>query len=301
VAWTKRELDEALIAYERELVKAGRTLGTITTYVGDARRFVDWLDGGRPTARSWTPRPHLPRGVTGAFRRVPSVGLIPPPPALRELVRSWVASGRPGQVGIAWPRDRWTRALPRQRSLLHGLPDLLDRDAVRRVAAGAAESEAASEAAFIATMVWGFGWVGYGPHRTSQMLALSETRARLNAVARAVRDDGAAAAYIRLASDCRIKGLGPAFGTKFVAFCQPMGARPMALIHDELVSSWLTAHGRLDLASRGWSPATFGAYLFQMHAWADGLDVSPETVEYLIFQSVADARGNQWATPRGGT
>jgi hypothetical protein len=31
MAWTKRQLDESLTAYERALVKVGRTEGTVTT------------------------------------------------------------------------------------------------------------------------------------------------------------------------------------------------------------------------------------------------------------------------------
>jgi hypothetical protein len=271
MAWTKRELDEALVVYERSLVQAGRTRGTITTYVGDVRRFIDWLAGAQQ---------------------------IPPPPALVALAGRWADAGRPPQPGIAWPRDRWTTAFPGHLSLLRALPDLLDRDAVRGVAGRASESEAASEAAFIATMVWGFGWVGYGPHRTANMLAIPWTPARLDAVAKTVIDAGAVAAYGRLAGDCRIRGLGPAFGTKFIAFCQRPAAVPVALIHDELVSAWLAANGRPDLGSAAWSPSTYKAYLEQIHGWAASVDLTPETVEYLIFQAMADARGNQWASGR---
>lgn len=34
-----------------------------------------------------------------------------------------------------------------------------------------------------------------------------------------------------------------------------------------------------------------------MHSWAVELELSPEAVEYLIFQSMADKRGNQWSIP----
>lgn len=296
MAWTREQLDEALVTYERELHRAGRRPGTITTYVGDARRFVDWLDGERVVRRDGTERIIRP---AARARRVFQLGLIPTPPALTKLVHGWKGIGEPAQIAVAWPRDRWTTAFPRQRAMLRALPDTLDRMAIRGIAATAADSDAATEAAFVATMAWGFGWVGYGPHRTAKMLVTTpDALPRLRRVAVAARDESAVAAYGLLVHACRIKGLGPAFGTKFIAFCQPVEARPTALIHDELVSSWLAEHGRPDLSAAAWSRPTYEAYLAQMHAWADRLGVAPEVVEYLVFQAMADERGNQWASPR---
>jgi hypothetical protein len=221
---------------------------------------------------------------------------IPPPDDLRILAETWIKEGRPAQPGIRWPRTRWETWFPNQRELFRSLPVLLDRPAVRRVAATAADGEGASERAFLAAMVWGFGRVGYGPHRTNNMLRPPETPTKLLAVARSVRNDGAVMGYKRLSGDCRIPGLGPAFGTKFLAFCQPSGAKPAALIHDDLVASWLGQHSRPDLGATTWSPPVYEAYLEQMHAWADALELKPEAVEYLIFQSMSDASGNQWAS-----
>jgi Putative 8-oxoguanine DNA glycosylase OGG-like protein len=294
MSWTKAQFDEALAAYEIDLVAEGRTSGTVKTYVGDARRFVDWLSSQRGARRMV-----VRTGSHSPKRRSPQVDLrnfSAPASALDQLVREWTADGRPRQVGIEWPRDRWVKAFPEHRPLLRDLPHLLDRDAVRRVAGRAPESASASQEAFIATMAWGFGWVGYGPYRAAVMLATPDATARLQRVAQTVRAGGAVAAYQRLAGDCRVRGLGPAFGTKFLAFCQAPDDRPTALIHDALVSAWLTANGRPDLVSDGWSVERYEAYLDQMHRWAETLDIEPEVVEYLMFQSVANERGNQWAS-----
>jgi hypothetical protein len=68
----------------------------------------------------------------------------------------------------------------------------------------------------------------------------------------------------------------------------------VALIHDELISSWLGRHGRPDFASNGWSEQTYAAYLAQIHAWAEvGCDA--ETAERFIFQDEDDMRGNLWS------
>lgn len=295
MAWTRQQLEEAIVAYERVLTERGQKRSSINTAIGDARRFVRWLDGD-----------FEPSGRTGgssaratATARMPLIDPILVPAALRKLVADWNERGRPAQVGIEWPRDRWRAAFPDQEQLWEQLPERLDRSAVRVITKRAVESEEAAATALIATLTWGFGWIGYGPHRADKMLiSTPDSRRRLQAVAVLARDDGAIAAYRGLAGEQRVKGLGVAFGTKYVAFCQTAGANPTALIHDELVSSWLAANGRPDLRAGDWSPPTYEAYLSQMHAWAYELAITAEEVEYLIFQSEADDRGNQWSSRR---
>ena len=297
MAWTKEQLDEALTAYERDLVKVGRTAGTVTTYVGDARRFVEWLAGNRDLAAPGQTRgSRTTRPVVRALR-AGTGGLVPPPAALRKLVDDWKNRGWPAQKAMPWPRDRWEAAFPAYKTFLHALPTEIDRTTLRTVCAGAGGGERAAQEALLATLVWGFGWVGYGPHRADAMLLAPDSAKRMRAVAKIAANDGAMAAYRSLGRENRIKGLGPAFGTKFIAFCQPEGVLPTALIHDELVTAWLEANGRADLRASTLAPRKYEAYLDQMQAWAEDLHVTPETVEYLIFQDEADRRpGNQWGT-----
>ena len=297
MAWTRRQLDEALAAYELALVEARRTPGTITTYVGDARRFVEWLGGDRdrgtqrPTRRS-----HGARTVV-RVRQAGTGSLVSAPAPLRKLVDDWRKRGRPAQQPMPWPRDRWEAAFPAHKKVLRELPDALDRTGVRDVCARAGVSEKAAQQALLATLAWGYGWVGYGPHRADAMLLAPDAAKRLRAVAKTSVNEGAIAAYRSLGRENRIKGLGPAFGTKFIAFCQPETVLPAALIHDELVTAWLEANGRPDLRASTWAPRKYEAYLDQMEAWARELRVTAETIEYLIFQAEADRRpGNQWAS-----
>ena len=129
------------------------------------------------------------------------------------------------------------------------------------------------------------------------MLLAPDTAKRLRAVAKIAADEGAMAAYRSLGRENRIKGLGPAFGTKFIVFCQPETVLPAALIHDELVTAWLETNGRADLRASTWAPRKYEAYLDQLEAWAKELRATAETIEYLIFQAEADGRpGNQWAS-----
>lgn len=297
MAWTRRQLDEAVVAYELALQKAGRTPGTVATYVGDARRFVEWLAGDRDVearasrrgSGAARPRVHVRRTGTG--------GPVSLPASLRKLVDDWEARGRPAQMAMPWPRDRWEAAFPAHKKVLRDLPASLDRSAVRSVCAKAGASEQAARRALLATLAWGYGWVGYGPHRADAILLAPDAAKRLHAVAKIAASEGAIAAYRSLGRENRIKGLGPAFGTKFIAFCQPETVLPAALIHDELVTAWLEANGRADLRASTWAPRKYEAYLDQMGKWATELNVTAETIEYLIFQDEADRRpGNQWAS-----
>ena len=296
MAWTEEQLRAALEAWKEHLGNDGRTPATIATYVRDARAFVAYLAGGSRAGRGRTATP-------GARSRTPVPGpgtrspeLIPVPDELRRLCHAWTHAGSPSQRGTAWPRDRWIAAFPEHADVYERLPKRLDRDVVRTVASNAHSGPTEAVVAFVATMTWGFGSVGYGPHRVRRVLETTPTApVLLHAVARTLAADGPLAAYARLARDCRLKFLGPAFGTKYLAFCQPSGQPLVALIHDELVSAWLARNGRPDLESSSWSVPTYAAYLAQLHAWATDLGCSAETVEYLIFQAEADERGNQWS------
>lgn len=296
MAWTKRELDEAVIAYKRALIEEGRTPGTVTTYTGDARRFVDWLACDRATRDRGAARRSTPARAATPRRGVRQGGAISAPVALRRLVSDWKDGGRQPQSAISWPRDRWQEALPLMTVFLGTLPDSIDRVVIRTICEAAGASERAAKEAFIATLVWGFGWVGYGPYRAVAILSGPKSASRLREVAEIASEKGALEAYRSLGGENRIKGLGPAFGTKFISFCQSARSGPTALIHDELVTSWLEANGRGDLRASTWAPRKYEAYLHQMQAWALELSVDPETIEYLVFQDEADKRpGNQWA------
>jgi hypothetical protein len=226
--------------------------------------------------------------------------LIPVPPALRSLVSEWRAARSPAQAAILWPRDLWLTDLPQHAEMFRSLPTLLSRGDVRSICSGAANDATAAERALVAVMVWGQGNVGYGRYRTNEILSTPNAPERLLKVARTLAGDGPVAAYRRLAAmnDCGLSRLGPAFGTKFLHFCQPAGQTLTALILDRLVSDWLEEDAGLDLKSQPWSERRYEAYLRQMHAWANELECAPDEVEQCIFQAKADESGSQWSTDR---
>lgn len=207
----------------------------------------------------------------------------------------WRADGSPRQKGIEWHRRDWLADYPAHSDLFEEMPVLLDRAAVQAACADAGADGPAAERAFFAVMAWGFGNRGYGRHRVREILANTPApRERLLGVARTLASEGPLAAYRRLAGegDCRLAGLGPAFGTKYLYFCQPPMANPTALIHDENVSDWFTRHASLDLGCARWSDATYGGYLALMAEWAAKLDCRPDDLELRIFEETVQG---QWA------
>lgn len=219
------------------------------------------------------------------------------PEAAHRLVERWNSAGNPGQPAIEWPRERWRNYFPRHIDALRTLPSSLDRQVVRRACADAALDANSAERAFVAVMAWGYGTeVGYGPWRTHRVLTQTpDAGDRLARVARTLSEDGAISAYGRLThdSDCRLRWLGPAFGTKYLYFCQPEGQPMTALILDSLVSTWLRREAKLDLNPIPWSVRTYQRYLEQMHLWANGLRCRPDELEHCIFREMATERNSQ--------
>src|SRR5690606_3161498 len=134
----------------------GRSTGTIATYVGDARRFVEWFAGGRRTL-AWFPKGSTRRAYR---RRVGLLRPIPVPASLRKAADEWIRAGRPRQRPISWPRQRWEVAFPEKISLLRSLPDALDRETARRYGVAASSGPEAARDALLVTLAWGFGGVG---------------------------------------------------------------------------------------------------------------------------------------------
>jgi hypothetical protein len=165
------------------------------------------------------------------------------PAAVIRVVGSWQANGRPRQAGILWRRERWLATFPGSGHALDSLPEYLDRATVRAACLDAPSSPAAARDAFLVAMAWGYGKVGYGPWRTARILQeSSHAPDHLARVARRLAERGALDAYGLLAGECRLRGLGPAFGTKYLYFCPQSAAGPQALVFDRLVAGWLAEH-----------------------------------------------------------
>ena len=195
-----------------------------------------------------------------------------------------------------WDRDRWLTWLPEHHNVFRALPRALDRAALRHACADAAIDEASATQALVTVTIWGYVNANYGPSRTAAMLRTPHAGHRLLVAAQTLKTQGALAAYARLSDEggSHLDGLGPAFATKFMYFCQPVDQAPIALILDRLVSKWLAQNVGIWLPSGGWSRAVYAEYVRLIHAWASELGCAADDVECCIFRDSAAAEGNTW-------
>jgi hypothetical protein len=180
--------------------------------------------------------------------------------------------------------------------MLEALPDALDREAIRAASREAAEGPAQAVRAFMATMIWGYGRVGYGPWRTRRVLEETpEAPLKLTTAAALVRADGGPVAYRAMTSALRLRFLGPAFGTKYLYFAPSQPDNPPALILDRLVAGWLNRHAGTRINPITWAPSTYKHYVGLLVEFAEELDVGPDAIEERIFIAAAREAGGQWA------
>ncbi|MFJ6154546.1 8-oxoguanine DNA glycosylase OGG fold protein [Micromonospora profundi] len=206
---------------------------------------------------------------------------VPVPSRLRELLRRWVAEGRQPQGGMIWNRSTWLASLPEHQGLLAELPDRLDRDHVKELGRRAGNSPGEAVRAFVATMVWGYGLVGYGAFRTARVLRENDEAPRiLREVALRTRRDGGADAFEWLGQH-RLRYLGVSFATKYLFFCGGAEASP-ALVLDRRVQRWLSRYADLHV-SLNWNADDYRRYLCLVTDWSRELDLKPDELEYLMF------------------
>ncbi|MFD3372819.1 MULTISPECIES: hypothetical protein [unclassified Streptomyces] len=181
----------------------------------------------------------------------------------------------------------------------------ISRDQVVAATRGAAERSEWAEA-LVASYVWGQGRIGYGPHRLKEILAEPTADDALAKAGAALRQEGAVAAYDGLRG--AVKGLGPAFFTKFLYFLDQghvldhaysldqghsldlatdAPVAPRALILDQRVARVMRAHAArvgADMAlahasdvaawiwsDSGWTSHRYGVYLEWIHSATEQL------------------------------
>lgn len=244
-------------------------------------------------------QPAFHRGGPRRSSTIPTMDTEPTntnaPAGLLPLLQRWDVRGRPDQPGIPWPRARWVEKFPSHAPMLEALPSILDRAVLRSVCHSATANPDAAITAFIAVLAWGYGRNGYGPWRAEQALAVPQAAEYLQEAVMASERAGALAGYASLAQRAhRLSYFGPAFGTKFLAFCSDERDRP-PLILDDLVSKWIARNAGIELPPHRWSIPTYRRYLTVVYRWAAALGYPAEAIELCIFSSESARVGNQWA------
>lgn len=202
------------------------------------------------------------------------------------------------QRGFRWSRDRWINHvldLPEVEKVIRQLPDMIDREAVRLVAA---ERLGAGEvlAAFVPAMIWGYGNAEYGPMRVRWVLTgirgadarkapvATSVADKLGSAATVVRREGAVAGFRLLNNEGRVKHLGPAFFTKWLYFASasdgPDGGRAAPIL-DKQVVGWLDKHAGIKLNPN--KTAAYQHYVEVLGAWGAEFERTPAQVEQAIF------------------
>lgn len=132
---------------------------------------------------------------------------------------------------------------------------------------------------FVASYAWGYARTPLGPARIKKILSANRGRVEPT-LARAIEHldaGGPLPAYfmLRNAVDAagvgHLKGLGPAFFTKFLYFARPGGAGVQPLILDQLLAGAVRrlCSDKALLVGSTWTTTDYAFYLAFMHALAD--------------------------------
>lgn len=223
------------------------------------------------------------------------------PQALRAAFDRWLKTGRSAQPASRWSPSSWGRQLPDHRPLFELLGDApISREIATSWAAPVTDQATAVEA-FLVSMIWGYGPVGYGPFRTARVLCASpDVAATLLQVAQCARDEGGVAAYEyihnRRSEDPRfLKHLGPAFGTKYLYFVTKALTSEPTPVMDAVIRRWFAANAQTELHLTWADPSSYRQFVSLTYSWAAELSTSAEPVaaddvEYLIFADQAQSR-----------
>ncbi len=143
---------------------------------------------------------------------------------------------------------------------------------------------------FLATMIWGFGLVNYGPARTSVMMKNRKFPSVLKKVSSLV----ALGKYQEAYEAFQLEGCGPAYFTKYLYFLSVKNGKGM-LIFDAKVANALEKDCKQKITRYGnvtrkveWismilpQSERYMNYMTDMHMWAKKLKVKPEQIELFL-------------------
>lgn len=222
--------------------------------------------------------------------------LYPVPIRIARL-RDQLRASDPLDQTIPYTIDRWQRYVSDEvglRAVVEACaePGVISRRDLASIGQAVANAQTPAHTLFLATMIWGFGKVGYGPHRTQRMLENLQGRSRLDTTIRLLCEGRLSDAY----EGFRVTMCGPAFFTKFFyAVGLGLNLEPLPLVLDSRIAAalrLLQADDALDAAQfvRGRRTVTpyaegYVRYSALMDMWAAELGCRADAIERLLFES----------------
>jgi len=204
---------------------------------------------------------------------------------LATKVEEWIQQGQPAQEAFNWEKSRlnWIRDIPSEMEFIRSLPRNLSRGDLRQV--HDLKNSTTSEL-FVASMIWGYGNLGYGSFRVKRMFSTPGFQEKIDRSYDLANAGRVLEAYEFLSKN-RVQQLGPAFGTKWLSFASP-STQP-APIYDSFIAMWVNKYAKRDFAgvstsSEVWSKRTYGTYLEWMLSNSLKFEVKPDDLELVIFQ-----------------
>lgn len=229
-----------------------------------------------------------------------------PTPRIPDVLATRLSEELPAQTAFLWNRAKWeaeVHDVSDADRVLASLPDRLDRGTVRD-AVQANLSRDRVLGAFVPVLIWG-GPGGYGPSRARRILTGVVTRDNTSAEvdesirdrlligAERVRQAGAAEGFRFMNNEGKIKHLGGAFFTKWLAFSSmsvAVDGPDVAPILDKRVRDWIAKHTTNDekVSLSTTSSDDYLRYLELLDAWGSPLGRTRAQVELAIFELTRD-------------
>lgn len=203
---------------------------------------------------------------------------------------SAVPPGSARRQSVSWNPRRWLarRELAPWHHVIESLAEVGDipRSEVRRYAEGDPTN------LLIASMVWGYGPLSYGPARVAEMVAGSRTGEPIRTVLETMRTEvrrspasGFTAVFWR--REPKLRRLGTSYATKYLHFAEHGRGRQRALVYDKRV--WRTLQQLSDFPGKAPDPGG-RVWSTDYAGWCDWAATAsaeqgctPEDIEYAAF------------------
>lgn len=220
------------------------------------------------------------------------------PPQLRERANI-LQTIDPDAQTIPYRRQHWVTYIGNDEDfayIVETYPDTISRGNIAAIArkAHATKDKVWIRRLFLATMIWGYGTVGYGPYRTLHMINAPQALDILQTTFMLISTNNLLAAYQQF----RLSKCGPAFFTKYFYFIG-MGHdyRPLPLVLDSVVARTLEEWLHLEISqfarvvrnkqgritALGYHSQGYYKYVHLMNTWAQSLGCRADSIELLLF------------------